>query len=375
MRTTLFTGFLGSGKTTALKRLLPEMAATEQVGVIVSDLSELEVDGELIRNGDIVSEKDGTLASFTGGSLEGAHREALLDTLRHMHRRGISHLLIEASGSADPAAIVEVLSASPDTEQGTVVALVDARSLQLDFDCGRNLLDEDASASPAHFLLRHQIKTADVLALSKTDLTEMPALEEILRNLAKIQPGAALTVSPYGKLDPRILAEHSREFENATANGNAPLTPEVCDIGTTVIRDARPFHPQRFYDLYRDRLGMGIFRTKGFLWFASRPADVLLWNQAGGAMGLELLGTWRAAALSDSRLLPEERRHLEGLLAGAHPVFGDRGCELTVIGTERDRNIFCGEMQATFCTDEEIAMWQSGKTFPDPWAASLRPVP
>lgn len=374
MKTTLLTGFLGAGKTTALKRLLRETASSEKVGVIVSDLSELEVDGELIRNGDIVSEKDGTLASFTGGSLDGHHRDAFLSTLSQMRRRGLDHVLIEASGSADPVAIVDVLATSSDTKQGVVAALVDARAFQHDFDFGQTLLGEDASELTANHLLRRQLQAADVIALSKSDLVEIPALERILRNLGRINPGATLTACTYGKLDHQILAGRSRVFRRSSPTDFAPLTSDSCGIGNTVIRDPRPFHPQRFYELYRDRLGMGIFRTKGFLWLASRPADVLLWNQAGGAMGLEFLGTWRSAVLADSRLLPEERQQLQAQLANAHPVFGDRGCELTVIGTERDREIFCAEMQACFCTAAEIGIWQNGKTFPDPWPKSLKEV-
>lgn len=374
MRTTLFTGFLGAGKTTALTRLLRELARKEKVGVIVSDLSELEVDGELIRNGDIVSEKEGTLASFTGGSLDGPHRDTFLDSLNQMHQRGLDHLLIEASGSADPTALLDILANSAEHLQGVVIALVDARTLQLDYDCGNILLNEKVSQSPAHRLLLRQIKSANVLALSKTDLLDDQALEEILRNLALINPGATLTVCTYGQLDQRALTKHRHVFRVATREDQEPLSPDSCDIGTTVISDPRPFHPQRFYDLYRDRLGMGIFRTKGFLWFASRPEDVLLWNQAGGAMGLELMGAWRAAAVTDSRLLPEERQHLADLLSGAHPVFGDRNCELTVIGTERDRSIFCREMLDTFCSDDEVKMWQSGHHFADPWPKSLRTI-
>ena len=372
MKITLFTGFLGSGKTTALKRLLREIAPSEKVGVIVSDLSELEVDGELIRNGDIVSEKNGTLASFTGGPLDGHHRDAFLDTLSQMRRRGLDQVLIETSGSADPISIVDVLSTCPDTKKGVVVALVDARALQHDFATGSALLNENAAESPATLLLLRQLKSAGVIALSKIDLVDTSILEKILRNLARINPGAALTACAYGKLDRRVLANRSKTFRRSSTHDGPPLTPDACGIGNTVIRDPRPFHPQRFYELYRDRLGIGIFRTKGFLWFASRPADVLLWNQAGGAMGLEFLSTWRSAILTDARLLPEERQHLEQQLSNAHPIFGDRGCELTVIGTERDREIFCAEMQTCFCAAAEITMWQNGKTFPDPWPKSLK---
>ncbi len=371
MKTTLLTGFLGAGKTTALKRLLREKASSEKVGVIVSDLSELEVDGELIRNGDIVSEKNGTLASFTGGSLDEHHRSAFLATLNQMRRLGLDHILIEASGSADPVAIIDMLSTSSDTKQGVVVALVDARALQHDFDFGTTLLGGTHTESPATLLLLRQLKAADVIALSKSDLVETSALEKILRNLGRVNPAATLTTCTYGKLDYQLLAGRSRAFQSSSET-SVPLTPETCDIGNTVIRDPRPFHPQRFYELFRDSLGTGIFRTKGFLWFASRSDDVLLWNQAGGAMGLEFLGTWRSAVLTDPRLLPEERQQLEKQIANAHPIFGDRGCELTVIGAQRDRKIFCHELRECFCTNIEIGRWKSGQPFSDPWPKTLK---
>ncbi len=371
MKTTLLTGFLGAGKTTALKRLLREKASSEKVGVIVSDLSELEVDGELIRNGDIVSEKDGTLASFTGGSLDEHHRDAFLATLNQMRRLGLDHILIEASGSADPVSIIDLLSTSSDTKQGIVVALVDARALQHDFDYGTTLLGGTHSESPGILLLLRQLKVADVIALSKCDLVETSALEKILRNLGRINPTATLTACTYGKLDYQLLTGRYRAFHSSPET-SVPLTPDTCDIGNTVIRDPRPFHPQRFYDLYRDHLGTGIFRTKGFLWFASRSNDVLLWNQAGGAMGLEFLGTWRSAVLADTRLLSEERQQLEKQIANTHPVFGDRGCELTVIGTRRDREIFCTALRECFCTETEVLWWKKGKAFADPWPRTVK---
>jgi hypothetical protein len=62
---------------------------------------------------------------------------------------------------------------------------------------------------------------------------------------------------------------------------------------------------------------------------------------------------------------------LQEQLQDAHPVFGDRRCELTVIGPKSDRAVFVPEFHACFCTDEEITHWRSGGTFDDPWPKSL----
>ncbi len=373
MKVTLLTGFLGAGKTTTLKRILREHGAAEQFGVIVNDLSELEVDGELIRNGDLVSEKNGTLVSLTNGSISDRNREGFHAALRRMQTRGLPHVLIEASGGADPAVLIEDLAALPGIALHAVIALVDARALLHDYEGGARLARP--SATFAERLLVGQLATASVIALSKTDLVDGQPLETMLRALGTLNSAATLTACTYGKLDARFLLAAPRydlPSLRSRRNGRHTLTPAECDIGTDVIRDSRPFHPQRFYELYRDRLGLGIFRSKGFLWFASRPDDAFLWNQSGGTMGLEWLGTWRASILNDPRLLREERELLEQKLATAHPLFGDRDCELTIIGTSKDREIFTRELAACFCTEEEVSHWQRGKPFPDPWPKNIK---
>jgi len=377
MKVTLLTGFLGAGKTTTLSRIIRDHNITEKFGVIVNDLSDLEVDGELIRNGDFVSEKDGTLASITGGSLSDANRDAFHDALQRMQARNLRHVLIEASGSSDPSAIIEELDAFGGVELGAVIALVDSRALLHDYACGRDLSDLEFEVPKAGHLLIRQLTAASVIALSKSDLVDETSLEEMLRFLAKLNPMASITACNYGKLDPRLFidAPRYRSAEHQPLRtGTAPLTAAACDIGNTIIRDPRPFHAQRFYDHFRERLGLGIFRSKGFLWFASRPDQVLLWNQAGGAMGLEFLGTWRAAVVNDPALLPEEREQLVQQLAGKDPVFGDRGCELTIIGTARDREIFCRGLSDCFCTDAEVRWWKQGRPFADPWPKTIRQI-
>jgi hypothetical protein len=57
-----------------------------------------------------------------------------------------------------------------------------------------------------------------------------------------------------------------------------------------------------------------------------------------------------------------------------HPIFGDRHCELTLIGHMRERTHFSALLQECFCTDAEIAAWQRGEPFADPWPTSLRRV-
>jgi G3E family GTPase len=147
-------------------------------------------------------------------------------------------------------------------------------------------------------------------------------------------------------------------------------------VDAIVIRDPRPFHPERLYEACRNKMGTGLYRTKGFLWLASRPRDVLLWQQSGSQIALELTGLWRAelAHNRDGKLLPEEIEHLNAMLKTKHPLFGDRHNELTLIGLKADRESFASSLRDAFCTDDEIRAWQRGETFADPWPNSLRQV-
>ena len=373
MRITLITGFLGAGKTTFLRRFLADHSAATRTGVIVNDLSRLEVDGELVRMGDLVSEKDGTLISIRAGSISGERRDDFAKALKSMADSGIDHLIIETSGSTEPQAVLAEILASSFGTLHAVATLVDARMVLHDYDGGKSLLahlGNTPETITAESLLIGQLRVASVIVLTKLDIVREDQLAPLLRTLQAIHPTATLVGCAHGKMDSAVLLNAPPyEFDIAPQDGGI----RESDIGSVVITDPRPLHPQRFFDLYQERLGVGLFRSKGFIWFASRPGHVLLWNQAGGAMGLEFLSTWRTHILeTDARLLAEEKDHLKQQLDALHPIFGDRSCELTLIGHERDLEIFGSELMDCFCTDEEITRWQNGGTFSDPWPANLK---
>jgi len=378
MQVTLLTGFLGAGKTTFLKRLLHEQA-DRRFGVIVNDLSELEVDGELVRLGHAVGEEAGTLVSLTDGSISGSRRGEFGDALRDMAARGIEHVLVETSGGTHPSAVLAELRECPAATLHAVATLVDARALYHDYEGGPGLVrllaaNEESGTRSTENLLADQLQAASVIVVTKIDLVPEDALPLLLRSLQVIHTGATLAACAYGRMDTTVLLDAPPYTESAGASRPETAPGEEDGlISAIVIRDLRPLHPQRFYDLYREHLPLGLYRSKGFLWFASRSDQCLLWNQAGGAMGLELISYWRAHILAhDTRLIPEEREHLVALLRDTHPVFGDRSCELTLIGLPRDRDRFAASLRECFCTEAEIARWQAGGDFPDPWPKRLK---
>jgi hypothetical protein len=107
---------------------------------------------------------------------------------------------------------------------------------------------------------------------------------------------------------------------------------------------------------------------------ASRPGEVLLWQQSGSQIALELMGWWRAELVlnRDGKLLPEEVDFLRERLRTADPLFGDRHNELTLIGLQAPRDGFAQVLQGCICTDEEIRAWQAGEGFEDPWPTTMR---
>jgi G3E family GTPase len=373
---TVLCGFLGSGKTTLLQRLL-HRGPERRYAVLVNDLSDLAVDAEL--NGNMREGRGDKIVNLHRGSLGGALREQLRAALEELEADATTdYLLVETSGGTQPGALIEELLGRPGVRLDTFATLVDGLNLVRDYDGGRALLDADAApASSPIALLRAQIAPASLLLVSKADRLTRPQADAIIAVLQQINRRATIITMAYGEVDAKYLID-ARTFSASgpRATPAPPDDPARFDLGSDVLADPRPFHPQRLHALFTERLPLGLHRSKGWLWLASRPADVFVWNQSGSQVGLEWSGTWRAAILDEPsvRLRPEERAALEARLAATHPVFGDRACELTIIGAARDRAVFLSDLRSCLCTEREVAAWQRGETFPDPWPQTMRTV-
>jgi|688.fasta_scaffold175139_2 G3E family GTPase len=391
MRVTLLSGFLGSGKTTLLRRLLRDQKKL-RLAVIVNDMAELEVDGDLIRSGQHVSEENATLISIHAGSISGNQRSAFTSALESwQHRTDLDHLIIETSGSTHPWPLIEEITRHPAYHIDTFVTLIDAKAFIEDYAAGRRLLEclihnEDTGTRTTENLLAEQIQFATTLILTKTDRIRTEDLPFLLKTLELLNPHAQVHAATYGQIPASKLLgtnqfhlDRARLLAHSWTHAPTPIDPghpSDYDIGSTILCDPRPFHPQRLWDLFRTGLPQGLHRSKGFLWLASRDAQVLLWNQAAGSIDLELLAYWKAALLKDplNKLVPSEIAKLTQQLQGTHPTFGDRLNELTLIGTLAAREPFFNQLQTCLCTPAEITHWQNNGTFPDPWPQTLRQV-
>ncbi|PQJ27836.1 CobW family GTP-binding protein [Rubritalea profundi] len=382
-------GFLGSGKTTLLRRWRRD-GALNDAAFIVHDLSDQGIDANLVS----ANEKTHQAGSLVGrvAALHGQHSNKYLHQSLGSALNGISELnpflvLSESTGAARPWPLIKALTQDSRYSLRHFIVTVDALNLHRDFKDGRQLAQgpttsKDAALSLAAKILAEQIAFASVIVLTKIDTVSESAVEAQVRYLRQLQPHATIALSAQAGLllpqlegvEPPNLIALSNKAKQLGLTEQTSITEK---IEAVVFRDPRPFHPQRLHEVCQNKLGTGLYRTKGFLWLASRPDHSLLWQQSGSQISLELIGLWRAELVKnlDDKLLPEEVEHLEYMLQSKHQVFGDRFNELTVIGIETDRKAFLTALRDALCTPEEIINWQQGEPFPDPWPKSLRRSP
>ncbi|MEM1033913.1 MAG: GTP-binding protein [Myxococcota bacterium] len=383
-------GFLGSGKTTLLRRWRREEGVRD-AALIVHDFSNFGFDAEILApeearpvRGEVV---DRIAALHGRHAREDLHDSAgkALDAIANLDPPA-PLVLCESTGAARPWPLIQALTQDARFSLRHFIVTVDALNLHRDFADGRVLTGEvDAAADPALHraaeVLAEQVAFASIIILTKIDTIEESVVRAQVATLQKLRPNAAVGLSSYAGLllshldgTPAPDLDEQRAFADRFGLGERDPTSD--DLEALVLRDPRPFHPQRLHDACHHHLSTGLYRTKGFVWLASRPANVLLWQQAGSQIALEIRGTWRAEAADnpDGELLPEEVAQMQAMMATHHPVFGDRHNELTLIGERAACEVFLAALEEALCTDDEVEAWRQGAPFADPWPKTIRRI-
>lgn len=387
---TVLSGFLGSGKTTLLRRWRHDETLRD-AAVIVHDLSEFGVDVELLSD-DTSNPEEGRLIDRVA-ALHGVHAgEQLHPSLGRVLGEiaelepAPPHVLCESTGAARPWPLITAVSQDDRFFLRHFIVTVDALNLHRDLADGRVFTGEAAPPSDpalqhAAEILAEQILFASVIILTKIDTVTQTVVDTQVDALRKLQPNATVGLAAQGGLLlPQLDATPAPNMDDlksrAAQFGLTPDAPIAGNVGSCLLRDPRPFHPQRLYDVCQTQLGTGLYRTKGFLWLASRPADVLLWQQSSSQIALELTGLWSAEAVENrhGKLTTHEVELLSKHLEAAHPTFGDRNNELTLIGLPDACKAFADALRTALCNDDEVAAWKRGEVFEDPWPQSLRTI-
>lgn len=386
----ILNGFLGSGKTTLFRSLLSQSKRKDiSVCAIVNDMSELDVDGELISNSAIVEKDEKILQSINSNILSSKEGLQKLDQAinKLLSNNDPDLIIIETSGSCHPMPLIKYFKNHNKVYLTGVLALVDSLMISQDFNCGKNLIPEmqqnmqHGKRGPINLLVE-QILFCSHVILTKEDRINNSDLKKISNHINQINPFASINSIIFGKLSIESLFEINeynyynverlfKELQpvlDLEENNDRPY-----NLATRVIKDDRPFHPQRLWDVCHQFLDKRIYRSKGFFWLSSRDNQSLLWNQSAGSISLEILGTWRAAILEDKQhgLLDEEVKLLRQKLSNESGRFGDRCCDLTIIGDKQQVDQFSEKIRSCFLTEKEIQQWQNGDKFKDPWPKNI----
>jgi G3E family GTPase len=385
---TVLSGFLGAGKTTLLNHVLNNRQGLK-VAVIVNDMSEVNSDADLIRDGGAnLSRTDEKLVEMTNGCICCTLRDDLLKEVRGLaETRRFDYLLIESTGISEPLPVAATFdfrdedgkSLSDVARLDTMVTVVDAVNLLKDYSSTDFLQDRgeslDGDKRTLVDLLVEQIEFADVVVLNKiNDAT--PAQRDNARKIIRaLNPEADIVESDFSKVPfDRVLETGRFDFEKAQQHplwykelyGFADHTPETEQYGVKnfVYRARRPFEPAKFHAFLRETWA-GVIRSKGHFWLATRPQWVGELSQAGAIVRSEGLGFWWANVPADR--WPNDPFWRQSLKKNWNDIYGDRRQEIVFIGTNMDEQDIRSRLDGCLVAGKpgmEIEMWAK---LPDPF--------
>lgn len=393
---TVLSGFLGAGKTTLLNHVLHNKEGLK-VAVIVNDMSEVNVDAQLVENENTLSRTEEKLVEMSNGCICCTLREDLMVEVEKLANEGrFDYLLIESTGISEPVPVAQTFS-FVDEEQGidlskfsyidTMVTVVDCYNFFEDFGTNelladRNLTDMEGDYRTIVNLLTDQIEFANVIILNKTDLVDSKTVGLLKSSIQKLNPGAKILKSDFSKVDPNeILNTRLFDFEEAqnSAGWQKELeggthTPETEEYGISsfVFRNQKPFHPERFWKYLNEEYPSGVIRAKGLFWLASRSADAINFSQAGGSVRIERAGVWWASMSFNERLkyqsYLENRVYIESKW---NRQWGDRMNELVFIGQDIDKDKMIADIEKCLLQENEEKHFENGEEFSDPFPKEI----
>ncbi|KUF11404.1 GTP-binding protein [Pseudoponticoccus marisrubri] len=386
---TVLSGFLGAGKTTLLNRVLNNREG-RRVAVIVNDMSEVNIDADLVREGGAnLSQTDETLVEMSNGCICCTLRDDLLDEVRRLAQQGrFDYLLIESTGISEPLPVAATFdfrdadgqSLSDVSRLDTMVTVVDAVNLLTDYsshdflrDRGETLGEED-ERTLVH-LLTDQIEFADVVVLNKvTDAgpERTDAARKIIRSLnadARIIETDHSDVPAGAILDTGLFdfeKAHEHPMWAKELYGFADHVPETEEYGVTsfVYRARRPFIPEAIMAVLNGDLP-GVIRAKGHFWIATRPDWVAEFSLAGALSSVTPLGIWWATVPEHRR--PDHPSARAYMQAHWQEPWGDRRQEIVFIGTGIDWPALKARLDAALLPEDQASGPDSLPDLPDPF--------
>lgn len=355
---TVLSGYLGSGKTTLLNNILKNREGLK-IAVIVNDMSEINIDKDLVVEGGGISRTDEKLVELSNGCICCTLREDLLIEVEKIVKRGdVDQIVIESTGISEPVPVAQTFSYIDD-ESGidltsicrldTMVTVVDAHRFVNDMYSEDLLKDRDEGVSEddersISDLLIDQIEFCDVLILNKADLVADKDLEQLEIILRKLQPSAKFIKTSFadvsltevvntGLFDYEKASQSAGWIKELTEGGHANHTPETEEYGISsfVYKRRLPFHAERF-NQWMENMENNIIRAKGIVWLAQYNHVACLFSQAGSFVNIHPITYWVDAMNEQQKKeILDERPEVK---VNWDPEYGDRETQFVIIGSD-----------------------------------------
>lgn len=392
----LLTGYLGSGKTTLVNRILSNKKGIK-FAVIVNDIGEVNIDADLIEQGGVVGQKDDSLVALQNGCICCTLKVDLIEQLNDIVRMNkFDYIVIEASGICEPAPIAQTVCAYPElyphlakngiAKLDAIVTVVDALRLRDEFNVGDDLLKQNIDDDDLERLVIEQIEFCNFIVLNKAAEVSAEELEKVKKIIRAIQPKAQILTCNYGDIDLDLIL-HTDMFDFEKVATSASWIAEIENHGDTEPShmaqehhhhhhhhhdehegieneesgEALEYHVETFVYYRRPPFNLGLFddfvarrwpkniiRCKGICYFHDEKDKCYVFEQAGKQVQIRDAGQWYATMPAEQ--LQKNMAQNPGLQRDWDEQYGDRMQKLVFIGQNLDKEEIIRELDQ--CLDE-----------------------
>ncbi|MCQ2176323.1 MAG: GTP-binding protein [Bacteroidales bacterium] len=356
----LLTGYLGSGKTTLVNKILANRKGIK-FAVIVNDIGEVNIDASLIEKDGVVGKRDESLVSLQNGCICCTLKMDLVQQISDIvAMQRFDYIVIEASGICEPEPIARTICSIPYmgeeyTRNGNarldcIVTVVDALRMRDEFACAKDLLRGNLGEDDIENLVIEQIEFCNVILLNKASEVKPEELGKVREIVKALQPKARIIECDFGEVElDSILDTGLFDYESVAASASwitevekgagdedeVEGEVEEYGIGTYVYFNRKPFDINKFDEFVSKRWPAGVIRAKGMCYFTDDTDICYIFEQAGTQISLKNAGQWYATMPEDE--LKFQLATDDALKRDWDPLYGDRMQKLVFIGQNLDR--------------------------------------